>query len=66
MDCLSEKTKQFQKNNKDLDNFFKARSARLVAMSDTEEKSLKYYCLWQHEREINLDNPAVSAIICHI
>ena len=45
------------------DNFLEIRSGRLVVMTDTKEKSVEQYCLWQHERGMNLDNHAVKAII---
>ena len=32
----------------------------------SEEKSVEQYCLWQHERRMNLDNHAVKAIFCDI
>ena len=35
-------------------------------MTGTEEKSVEQYCLWQHERGMNLDNQAVKTIICDI
>ena len=35
-------------------------------MTDTEEKTVEQYCLWQHERGMNLENHAVKAIICNI
>ena len=35
-------------------------------MTDTEEESVEQYCLWQHERGMNLDNHALKAIICDI
>ena len=45
------------------DNFLEISSGRLVVMTDTKEKSVEQYCLWQHERGMNLDNHAVKAII---
>ena len=29
-------------------------------MTDTEEKSVEQYCLWQHETDMNLDNHVVQ------
>ena len=58
--------KKYQGSDKDIDNFFQTRSGRLFVLSDGEEKSVEHYCLWQHERGMNLDNHAVKAIICDI
>ena len=35
-------------------------------MTGTEEKSVEQYCLWQHERVMNLDDQAAKAIICDV
>ena len=42
--------RQYQESNKDIYSFLETRSGRLVIMTDTEEKSVEQYCLWQHER----------------
>ena len=55
--------RQYQESNKDIDSFLETRSGRLVIMTDTEEKSVQQYCLWQNERGMNLDNHVVKAII---
>ena len=58
--------RQYQESNKDIDSFFETRSGRLVIMTETEEKSVEQYCLWQHDRTIHLDNHVVKAIIYDI
>ena len=58
--------RQYQGINKDIDSFLETRSGRLVIMTNIEEKSVEQYCLWQHERGMNLENHAVKVIICDI
>ena len=60
--------RHYQESNNDIDSFLETRSGRLVIMTDTEEKSAstEHYCLWQHEGGMNLDNHAVTSIICDI
>ena len=60
--------RHYQESNNDIDSFLETRSGRLVIMTDTEEKSAstQHCCLWQHEGGMNLDNHAVTSIICDI
>ena len=55
--------RRYLESNKDIDSFLETRSGRIVVMTDTEEKSVEQYCLWQYERGMNLENHAVKAII---
>ena len=52
--------RQYQESHKDIDSFLETRSGKLVIMTDTEEKSVEQYCLWQHETDMNLDNHVVK------
>ena len=51
--------RQYLESNKDINSFLHTRSGRLVVMTDTEEKSVQQYCLWQYER----GNHAVKGIV---
>ena len=53
----------FQSFGGSIDNFLKKRSGRLVVLNKEEENAVEAYCLWQHERGVNLDTANVKSII---
>ena len=45
----------FQSFGGSIDDFLKKRSGRLVVLNKEEDNAVEAYCLWQHERGVNLD-----------